>query len=241
MEDCSLHPLDLSVVGTYVSALNESDSVWQGSQWGAREVDQARAAYATARNGNENGAIAVGFGLAKLLSEVQPSFFQEGLSLTSWEARIDRGIGMLIRPPSRFFIEAGLDQFAARAMPIRLGLSRGMMAGAFVPASLIDQLYEHFDARFERLVKRLVAAEIDPVPAMGLMFKAVTYARDNGLGLYEAVDVISPYALASLPLTVDVIVADKRRIDQELRKRIELAAKPPQKPGFFGRIVRPRG
>ncbi|MFL5758413.1 MAG: hypothetical protein ACJ789_01670 [Thermomicrobiales bacterium] len=241
MEDCSLHPLDLTLVQRYVAALKDSHAVWDGSPWAADIVEQARVGYANARVGDENGAIAIGFGLSRLLSEVHPSFYESGLSLTTWEARIDRGIGMLIRPPSRFFIEAGLDQTPARTIPIRLDLSRGMMAGAYVPATLIDKLYEHLDGKFERIVKRMIAAELDAAAAMTQMWEAVKYARAKKFGLYEAIDAVSPYALDAMPPSDRVVVFDKKRIDPDLKKRLEVAAKPAKQPSRLGRLMRPRG
>jgi hypothetical protein len=235
MEHCSLHPIDLDVVNSYVAALN-GDASYSFSSWGSREIELARSGYARAKQGNEDGAIAVGFGLAKLLSEANPNFFQEGVSLTSWEARIDRGIGMMLRPPSRLFIDAGLDQVAARAMPIRLDMSRGMMGGAFIPARLMNQVDELLDKRLERLVKRMIETEMDGVTTMAFMLEAVQFAKGSELGLYEAIDVVSPNAPESWPPGASIVVADKRRIDSELRARLEQAAKPPKKPGLFSRL-----
>jgi hypothetical protein len=232
MEHCSLHPIDLDVVNSYVAALNGDSSI-HFSSWASREIEPARSGYARAKLGDEDGAIAVGFGLATLLSETQPSFFQEGISLTTWEARIDRGIGMMIRPPSRLFVEAGLDPVAARAMPIRLDVSRGMMCGAYIPAHLIDQVEEQLYARFHRLVRRMVEAELDVVPTMALIIDAIRYAKQSGLGLLEAIDAASPEAPELRAPTAQVLVVDVRRMDPYLKKRIQEAAKPPKKPGRF--------
>jgi hypothetical protein len=237
MEQCSLHPLDLEIVNAYVSALN-GESAAQFSAWSQREIEQAHRGYQRAKEGDENGAIAVGFGLAKLLSEAQPTFVHEGLSLSTWEARIDRGIGMMMRPPSRLFIDSGLDLVAARAMPIRLDLGRGMMGGSFIPARLMDQLDEMLDLRLERLVRRMVDAELDAVPTMALMLEAVQFARQSRLGLLEAMDSISIDAPEVWPPGAKVILADKRRIEPELKKRLEQATKPPKKPGLMSRLRR---
>jgi hypothetical protein len=145
---------------------------------------------------------------------------------------------MLIRPPSRLFSEAGLDITAARAMPIRLDLSRGMMAGAFVPHSLMDQFSEYFDLKFERIVKRMVHAELDAMAMMTSMVEAVKYARANGYGLLEAVDVITPSAPESLPPTARIFEVDPKRIDPNLKKRIELASRTPKQPGRLSRMFR---
>jgi hypothetical protein len=239
MEQCSLHPLDLAVVDAYVASLN-GDLGDQFSNWARREIEQAHRGLQRAKEGDENGAIAVGFGLCKLLTEVQPVFFHDGLSFTAWEARIDRGIGMMMRPPSRLFNDAGLDVVAARAMPIRLDLSRGMMSGTFIPARLIDQLDEMLDTRLERLVRRMVEAELDAVPAMAMMIEAVQFAKRSQLGLLEAIDAITPDAPDVWPPGARVIVADKRRIDPELKKRLEQASKPPKKPGLISRLRQAR-
>src|SRR3712207_7989765 len=63
-----------------------------------------------------SGANAVSYGLARLLGAVEPVFFVPGLGFTQLEAKFDRGIGMLLRPPSRLFGDAGLETIAARAM-----------------------------------------------------------------------------------------------------------------------------
>jgi hypothetical protein len=237
MEQCSLHLLNLDIVNAYVAALNGDPGV-QFSAWARREVEQAQRGYQRAKEEDAEGAISVGFGLAKLLSEAKPTFAQDGLSLTAWEARIDRGIGMMMRPPSRLFIDAGLDVVAARAMPIRLDLSRGMMGGAFVPARLMDQLDEMLDSRLERLVRRMVEAELDAVPVMALMLEAVQSAKQAQVGLFESIDAISIDTPEAWPSGANVVFADKRRIKPELKKRLEQATKPPKKPGLISRLRR---
>jgi hypothetical protein len=235
MEQCSLHPLDLDVVGAYVNAL-EGQSSAHFSAWALRELEPAQRGYQRAKDGIEDGAIAVGFGLAKLLAEAQPSFVHEGLSLTIWEARIDRGIGMMMRPPSRLFVDAGLNVVAARALPIRLDVTRGMMAGAYVPDRLMDRLEEYLDNRLERLVRRMVEADLEAVPTMALVLEAVQYSKRSGLGLFEAVDAISLDAPGAWPPDARVVVADRRRIEPALRKRLEAATKPPKKPSLLSRL-----
>jgi hypothetical protein len=237
MEQCSLHLLDLEIVNAYVAALNGEPRV-QFSAWANREIEQAQRGYQRAKEGDSDGATSVGFGLAKLLSEAKPTFAQDSLSLTIWEARIDRGIGMMMRPPSRLFIDAGLDVVAARAMPIRLDLSRGLTGGAFIPARLMPQLDEMLDLRLERLVRRMVDAELDAVPVMALMLDAVQSAKRSQLGLFEALDAISIDAPEVWPPGANVVFADKRRIEPDLKKRLEQATKPSKKPGFISRLRR---
>ncbi|HYI24763.1 MAG TPA: hypothetical protein VD767_05065, partial [Thermomicrobiales bacterium] len=86
----------------------------------------------------------------------------------------------------------------------------------------------------ERSVKRLMAAEYDPYPITGLLFEAVSYARDRGLGLYEALDVVGPNG-EGLP-GATVTVADRKRIDPALLARIDAASQPEKKPGLLSRL-----
>lgn len=182
-----------------------------------------------ASNGYPN---ALGHEFACFLADRAVSFVMPGLSLSTWEARVDRGIGMLLRPPSRLFVEAGMPVEAARRLPIRLDAGGGMMAGAYVPASLIPQLEELLTGRLERQARRLAEAEIDAVPVLGLMLEAVATARAMGTGLIEAADVYG-----SSEMRGGVVIADARRVDMALRQRIELAIKPPKEPGAIGRLL----
>jgi len=175
---------------------------------------------------------ALGHAFASFLADRTVSFVLPGLSLSTWEARVDRGIGMLLRPPSRLFVEAGMSVEAARRLPIRLDAGGGMMAGAYVPASLIPQLEELLTGRLERQARRLAEAEIDAVPVLGLMLEAVAAARAAGTGLIEAADVYG-----SAEMRGGVVMADARRVDKALRRRIEVAIKPPKEPGAIGRLI----
>lgn len=246
MEHTSLHPLDLEIVRPYVAALHDDDAalpVLGDETWVTHIVESARRGYAKARTGDETGACAVTYGLARLLAARHPTFFHEGVSLTTWEARFDRGAGMLLRPPSRLFIEEGLDVWASRSMPIRLDFGRGLMGGAFVPARLVPDFEKLLEARIERIVRRLIDAEVDGVAVMGLMLETCAYARARELGLLEGVDVVVPDEPASIPPGGRVVLADKKRIDPALRVRLEQAAKPPKKPGLVARLLgrgRPR-
>jgi hypothetical protein len=239
VELTSIHPLDLNVVRAFVAAANGTgdlaamplDPVWR-----RRLVDAATGGRMRADAGEEAGANALTYGLGQALAAVQPTYVHSGLSLTAWEARIDRGVGMLMRPPARLFIDAGLDVAAARTMPIRLDLSRGMMGGAFIPARLIPEFERLLETRLERSVRRLVDAELDPVALIGLMFELAAYARQSGLGLYEAIDVVTPDAPDAMPPGVRLVTADRKRVEPALRRRIEIAAKPAKKPGLLARV-----
>ena len=240
MEACSLHLLDLGVVERFVRLLVDDtaapDLGVADRVWANRLLVTARQGYARACAGNEVGANAVSFGLAQLLATAGPSFAMHGLALTTLEARIDRGVGMLLRPPSRLFVEAGLDTTAARAMPIRLDLSRGLMAGAFVPARLVPDLEALLDRRLERFLRRFAEAELDGVAAVGLLMDACAAARARGVGLLEALDVVTLEAPESDPPGAVVVPGDRRRLDKALRKRLEEAAKPPKQPGLISRL-----
>ncbi len=175
----------------------------------------------------------VTFGFAVWLAARQPVFAHPGLSLSAWEARVDRGSGMLVRPPSRLFGEAGLATDIARSMPIRIESGDAMMGGAFVPARLVDRYLERLDTNLERSVRRLVEAERDPLPVMSLMYEAARYAAGNGLGLFEAIDVLDPADPSSWPPGARVVAGSH---DRALLERIQLAARPQKEPGLIARL-----
>ena len=240
VELTSIHPIDPDIVQAYVALA--SHGIVNGD---ARLpiaptplfVESIVRARERAARGEEAGANALTYGLGQMLAAAQPSYFHQGLSLTAWEARIDRGIGMLMRPPARLFLDAGFDVSAAHAMPTRLDLSRGMMGGAYIPARLVPDLEQLLERRLERLAKRLVDAELDPVAVLGLMFEIAHYAREHNFGLYEAIDVVTPDYPAAMPAGARVVVADRKRLDSTLRKQIELAAKPVKKPGVLAKMM----
>lgn len=238
MEACSLHPLDLSVVHDYVRMLTGN-----GAAREPLEATAGLAATAVSGSGRSNtvseGSLnEITAGLAWELAKHHPTYVQYGLGLTPLEARIDRGIGMLLRPPSRFFSDAGLDRDVARRFPVRVDLAGAMMGGAFIPARLIPDLERLVERRTERFLKRLAEAEVDNVASLGLLIEACRYARENGLGLYEAVNVIVPEAPESWPPGADIVTANRKRLDPELRRKLEDAAKPPKKPSLMSRLFR---
>jgi hypothetical protein len=245
----TLHPLDPAVVDRYLAAIAREETGDGGADllvpadptWSRRLLVSARRGYAGALAGRESGANAVSYGLAQLLATAHPTFYLPGASFSLWEARIDRGLGMLLRPPSRLFGEAGLAVPAARAMPIRLDLGAGLMGGAFIPARLVPELERQLDARAERLVRRLLDAELDGVAVLGLVMEATAYASDRGLGLFEATDVVVPEAPEGDPPGAVVIGPDRKRLAPALRHRLEEAAKPPKKPSLADRLFRRGG
>jgi hypothetical protein len=231
LELVSLHPFDPEIAVRYVAALKgerEPDPGWQS--WWSPALPAGLEGMAS---GSEEAANRISLGLAWALAGEHPSFVRMGFGLTAWEARVDRGVGMLMRPPSRLFIDAGLERGLLQVMPIRLDLQGGMMGGAYIPARLMDNLAELLDSRLERMARRLHDAENDPFPVIDLMSQAVNYARERGVGLYEAQDAVGSAAVQGMRL---VEPSDKKRMDAEIRSRIQAAITPEKKPGFFSRF-----
>ena len=241
MQPSALHPFDPAIAEPFVLALNgiapTPELPGVDHSWLEHMFTTARAGYERASAGQERGLLEITAAFGQTVAALHPTFQHDGLSLTSWEAQIDRGAGMLLRPPARFLMEAGLDPVIARKLAIRLDFSLGMMGGAYVPPRLVPQLGSLLEHRFDRLVKRLVAAEIDPLPHMSLLMEAVDYASQRGLGLYETLGVVVPEAASALPPSARIVVFDRKRVDPELRKRIEIASKPPKEPGRISRLL----
>ena len=236
----SLHPYDPAFVARYVAAvrgeLTPGDLLPAAATWAEGELTRARSGYERALRGSEAGANAVSYGLARFLAATEPVFLVPNAGFTQLEARYDRGIGMLLRPPSRLFGDAGLETVAARAMPIRLDVSGGGMGGALVPPALVPELRSLLDRHTERLARRMSEAELDAPALLGVLLEAAVYAADNGLGLIEAIDVVVPGVPESAPPGLRLVAPDRQRLDRALRKRLEEAARPPKEPGFFARV-----
>ena len=215
----SLHPVTTSDVVEFLSACAAGTS------------ERGAAGLEMLTRGDSRGPAAAGVALAEFLAARQPSFVLTEISFTNWEATIDRGLGMLLRPPARLLVDAGLDREIAKQFPIRLDHNGGMMAGAYVPAHLIDQLHTLLESRLERQLRRLTEAELDPVANMGLMLQAVEYAHQHGTGLIEAADVVD-----GLGRSFRAVVADRKQLPKSLRARLEATARPPRKPGLMGRL-----
>ena len=220
----SLHPVTVDDVRSFLTECGEqsgrSDAVRQGSM-GLERMERKDA----------RGPDLASHALASYLAERRPSFAFEELSFSKWEAMIERGVGMLMRPPSRLFADAGMTRDLAQRFPIRLDHGRGAMAGAYVPAHLVPELAAMLEDRLERQVRRLIEAEIESVATMGLMLEAVGYAHSQGTGLIEADEVLR----AGVQVNA-VYWADKRRLPEELRKRLEAATRAPKKPGLISRL-----
>jgi hypothetical protein len=240
-ELATLHPYDPEFVLRYVAAVKGSlpagELLPAAPAWAEREIARARTGYARAEGGNEAGANAVSYGLARMLAVVEPVFFLPGLGFTQIEAKFDRGIGMLLRPPSRLFDDTGLATVAARAMPIRLDASGGIMGGAFMPPAQVPRFRDLLEQRMERLARRMAEADLDAPAFVGILLEVSTYAADRGLGLFEATDVVVPGVPASEPPGLRLIAPDRKRLDRDLRRRLEEASRPPKQPGLVARLL----
>lgn len=230
MELISLHPFDQEIANRYVAALAGEaapDPAWQ-TWWTPSLMDDV----ARVGEGREDASNRITLGLAWALAGEHPTFVRQGFGLTTWEARIDRGVGMLLRPPSRIFVDAGMPRPAMQAMPIRLEVQAGMMGGAYIPPRLIDDLHALLDTHLERMAKRMNDANYDPFAMIALLHQAVSYAKHHGLGLYEAQDAVG----GAVPGMQVVEAPEKKRMDADLRKRIEGAIAEEKKRGRFSRF-----
>jgi hypothetical protein len=236
----TLHPYEPAFVARYVATVRgelAAGELLPGAPgWAVREIARAQREHPRARGGNEAGANALSYELARLLAATEPAFFAPGAGLTQLEARFDRGIGMLLRPPSRLFGDAGLETSAARAMPIRLDHAGGSMGGAHMPPPLVPQFRELLEQRMDRLARRMTESDLDAPAIIGVLIEAATYASDRGLGLFEAVDVFVPGVPESEPPDLRLIAPDRKRLDRDLRRRLEEASRPPAEPGLLARL-----
>ncbi len=233
MEIMSLHPLDERVVERFIAAVTgaaEPDPAWR-AWW----PSQMPVLLERMRAGDERASNEITLRLAYALGQEHPTFAAQGFGLTLWEARIDRGVGMYLRPPARLFRDEGLGLEVLRAMPIRVDTNLGVMGGAFIPPHLIPKVKELLDTREQRMARRLREAEYDPVVALTLFNEAVDYALERGLGLYEALDAVGPEGQAVFG--GQVVIGSRDRVPKMERKRIEELSKPPKKPGLIQRVL----
>ena len=241
-EFATLHPYDPQFVRAYVAALRGdmpgAELLPAAPAWADREMARAQRGYQRALAGDETGANMVSHELARLLGAGLPVYFVPGAGLTQLEARFDRGLGMLLRPPSRLFMDAGLESAVARRMPIRLDASGGSMGGAFLSPTLVPQFRAHIEARLERLARRMAEAEMDAPAYVGILLEAATFAESHGLGLLEAADVVVPGVAESEPPGLRLHQPDRKRLDKALRQQLEEAARPPKEPGLLARLFR---
>ncbi len=208
MERCSLHLVSDDLASSYVQSLETRTGRTEA------ELNQLTA------------------GLAIWLAEREPVFAGEGLSLTAWEARVDRGLAMLLRPPSRLFLDAGLAPDDARRIPIRIDLDGPVMGGSYLPARLMKQAEEILDRNLARSAKRLQDAERDAYLLHGLMSEAISTASRLGLGLFEASGVIDYSDSRTWPAGARVVLSPQ---NPEVQRRISFALQPEKEPGAIRR------
>lgn len=169
--------------------------------------------------------------IAIAMADAYPTFWHEGCGLTQWEAMIDRGVGMLMRPPARIFVDHGHNPYLIDKMPIRLDLQGGFpMAGAWIPPHLVGKLHEMVETRLELWAKRIHEAELDPYPMLTTMHMASGEAMRQGLGLIESMDVLPPGSQV-------VQTPDRKKMDPALRTRID-AALNEDKHGLMDKLFR---
>ena len=237
VELCSLHPISDALAAAYVQQLtNSSLSISERPDHEATGLTSGGAIGVngfTQPNIGDRQIQQIGFGLAQFLALEHPVYAGQSLALTSWEARVDLGIAMMIRPPSRLFTDAGLPARIARMMPIRLDLGEGMMGGAYIPARLMPQVHELVSRNLKRSVRRMIDADMDATTLQGLMMEAVEYAATNELGLFEAIGLVDFSEPATWPPGIRV---HNRPSDKGVVQRVALAAKPEPKPGAISRV-----
>jgi hypothetical protein len=226
----SLHPITTADVLAFVEAC-------QSGRLGSHAVEQGSLGFEWLRRDDSRGPALLTSGLALFLAERGPTFVFPDASLSKWEASIERGIGMYLRPPSRLFVDAGVERALVQRLPIRLDASGGVMGGSYIPKHLIEQVSRVLEERLGSQMRRLLEAEIDAVATMGLMLDALDHARESESGLFEAADVVGP----EIPGEHQLVVASRNRLAKDVRKRLEDAARPPAKPGVLKRMFGGRG
>src|SRR5690606_28475056 len=143
MQQVCLHLYSPDIATKFIKSLRGEEvpewSWWQGdmTELMSREVSEDEANRLTSS-------------IALAMAEQYPSFYYEFCGLTHWEAMIDRGVGMLMRPPARVFVDHGHNPYLVDKMPIRLEMQGGFpMGGAWVPPHLIPKLQEMIEQRLE--------------------------------------------------------------------------------------------
>lgn len=212
MHQVCLHLYSPEIATKYIQALRGEQMPtwdwWQADlpEFITREVSEAEANLLTS-------------GITMAMAEQYPTFHFDFIGLTHWEAMIDRGVGMLMRPPARIFVDHGHNPYLIDKMPIRLDMQGGFpMGGSWVPPHLIPRLHEMIEQRLELWARRISEAEMDPYPVLGAFHMATEEAMKQGLGLIESMDV--------LPRNARVVeTPNRKKMDPALRERIDLALK----------------
>ncbi len=215
MQQVCLHLYSPEIATQYINSLRgEEAPAWN---WWQPDLPEF-----ISREISEDEANRLTSGIAMAMAEQYPSFYYEFCGLTHWEAMIDRGVGMLMRPPARVFVDHGHNPKLIDKMPIRLEMQGGFpMGGAWVPPHLIPKLQEMVEQRLELWAKRIHDAEMDPYPILTTIHMAVEEASKRGLGLIESSDVLPPGAQV-------VQTPERKKMDPDMRARIDQALKEEQ-------------
>lgn len=224
MHQVCLHLYSPDIATQYIQSLRgEVAPIW--SWW------QADLPELLTREVSEQEATRLTSGITLAMAEQYPTFYFETVGLTFWEAMIDRGIGMLMRPPARIFVDHGHNPYLIDKMPIRLELQGGFpMGGAWIPPHLIPKLHEMIDQRLDLWAKRIQEAEMDPYPMLTTIHMATEEAMKQGLGLVESMDVLPPGSSV-------IQTPDRKRMDPVIRERIH-AALQEEKQSLMDRLFR---
>lgn len=224
MQQVCLHLYSPDIATEFIESLRgERDPQWswwqqEWPEFMAREVSEIEAGDLTR-------------GLALAMTERLPVFYGDSTGLTYWEAMIDRGVGMMMRPPARIFVDHGHNPYLIDKMPIRLDLQGGFpMGGAWIPPHLIPRLHEMLEQRLDLWAKRIHEAELDPFRMLTLLHLATEEAMRQGTGLMESSDVVPPN-------TPVIQAPERKKIDPEMRARIEAALKE-DKQGLIDKLFR---
>jgi len=247
-ETTALHPFRESDARDWVLALGgELDAatlVPADPGWAESLLERTRPALPRAAQKDEAAANRITFGFAAVLATRHPVFLMPNAALTQIESRIDRGLGMHMRPPSRLFLEAGMDPVVARSLPIRLDPAMSLMGGCWIPARLVPTVAAAVQQHEQRILRRMAEADLDPAPMYAQLRDTLTYCVANTLALYESVDVVTPGVRASVPPGARLVVPDAKRLDKAERKRLEELARPPKpekEPSLLARMLKRGG
>lgn len=224
MHQICLHLYSPELATQYIQALKgEGEPAWS---WWQSDLTELMTDDVTEAEANRLTS-----GIALVMAEAYPSFYADGCGLTPWEAMIDRGVGMLMRPPARIFVNHGHNPYLIDKMPIRLDIQGGFpMAGAWIPPHLIPNLHTMIDERMDLWAKRIHEAEMDPFPMLNTFHMATSEAMKHGLGLIESMDVLPPGSQV-------VQTPERKKMDPEMRARIQ-AAITEEKQSLMGKLFR---
>ena len=212
-------------IATQVLLSLRGEQAPEGSWWQSDMSELITRGVTAAEANRLTGAITLA------MAEKYPTFYVESIGLTQWEAMIDRGIGMLMRPPARIFVDHGHNPYLIDKMPIRLEMhGGGPMGGAWIPPHLIPRLHEMIEQRLDLWAKRINDAELDPYPILTTLHMATEAAMEQELGLIESMDMLAPGARI-------VQIPDRKKMDPAMRERIQAAIQE-EKQSLLGKLFR---